>query len=148
MDIDWGYYGGMLSIGSGLDEDTRETYTEGECYLLAFALWQLGLGELVAVVPDDTEKISVLTHWSHMAVRIPEGYILDADGLNEPGLILENYGWSFDGKVKILPVNLQEYEDLIDGQAESIFGNETVMAVAEALQSWKAKLPPLKVLEG
>lgn len=48
--LGYGYYGGLLSIGSELEEEIRERYTEGECYLLALALHSLELGELIAVV--------------------------------------------------------------------------------------------------
>lgn len=143
--LDYGYYGGLLSIGSELEEEIRERYTEGECYLLALALHSLGLGELVAVV-DDTAALDDRTSWTHMAVRIPEGYILDADGLNEPGITLQNYGWDLPEGGAIVSIDLPSYETLIHGQADSIFTMEDTIEVAQELQAWLAKVPPLKPL--
>lgn len=143
--LDYGYYGGLLSIGSELEEEIRERYTEGECYLLALALHSLGLGELVAVV-DGTAPLDDRTSWTHMALRTPEGYILDADGLNEPGITLQNYGWDLPESGAIASIDLPSYETLIHGQADSIFTMEDTLKVALELQAWLAKIPPLKPL--
>jgi len=143
--IDYGYYSGMLSIGSELDEDTRETYTEGDCYLLAWELAELGLGELVAVV-DPLQPVARRRAWTHMAVRTPEGYILDADGLNEPGLTLSNYGWELPRGGAIEAISLEEYGVLIDSQPGSIHSTPTVRLVALELKAWLKTMPPLAPL--
>jgi len=143
--IDYGYYSGMLSIGSELDSETRETYTEGDCYLLALELHRLGLGELVAVI-DPTKPAGTRRDWTHMAVRTPEGYILDADGLNEPGLIRSNYGWPLAGDGAVETISQEEYSVLIGGQSESIYGHAEVRIVALELKGWLATLPPLAPL--
>lgn len=141
--IDYGYYSGMLSIGSNLDEETRDTYTQGDCYLLALELQHLGLGELVAVMTPTTNYTRGA--WNHMAVRTPDGYILDADGLNEPGLTLSNYGDELpDSKLEAITVD--EYRTLVGGQSESIHDTDEVHQVALKLQAWLAKVPPLAPL--
>ena len=143
--IDYGYYDGMLSIGSDLDEDTRETYTEGDCYLLALELHLLGLGELVAVV-DPLQPVARRRAWTHMAVRTLEGYILDADGLNEPGIALSNYGHELPQGGVIEAITLEDYGVLIDSKAESIHSTPTVKLVALELKGWLQTVPPLAPL--
>lgn len=145
--LDYGYYGGLLSIGSELQEADRENYTEGDCYLLAKELHLLGLGELVIVAREGSEATSPpLRSWTHMAVRTPEGYILDADGLNEPGITLQNYGDTYGNRAAIQPIDLEDYAGLTSDQAESIFEGDYTRGIALELQAWLAKVPPLKPL--
>lgn len=142
--LDYGYYGGLLSIGSELHEADRDNYTEGDCYLLAKELHLLGLGELVIVtragLPEEGKS------WTHMAVRTPEGYILDADGLNEPGITLQNYGDAYGDQAIIHPTDLEGYAELTGDQATSIFEGDYTRGIALELQDWLAKVPPLKPL--
>ena len=143
--LDYGYYGGLLSIGSELDESDRETYTEGDCYLLAKELHLLGLGELVIVTREGASDRG--RSWTHMAVRTPEGYILDADGLNEPGLTLQNYGDVYGNQAVIHPTDLRGYEELTGDQSQSIFEGDYTRSIALELQRWLEKVPPLKPLD-
>lgn len=76
-----------------------------------------------------------------------DGYIIDADGLNEPGIIFQNYGWSLPEGGAIVPLDLSTYEILIHGQADSIFELEDTMAVARELQSWLQRIPALDSLD-
>jgi len=135
-------WNGMLSTPSELHEWTVEIYTEGDCYLLAPELAKLGLGELVAII-DGNEPLSGSTSWTHMAVLTPEGYILDAEGLNDPSITLENYGWDLPKGATIQKLGTDGWSILVKGQAESIQTQEELEATARELRDWYLALGPI-----
>lgn len=134
------FWQGKLSIASSFDEDTIDSYTSGDCYILARVLHELGLGELV-VVTDGADR------WSHMAVRTPEGYILDVEGINDPSITLTNYGQSYSNGGLIEALDLATYERLTDDQAQSIVTSEEVLKAAKSLQAMVECLPELPALD-
>lgn len=140
------FWEGKLSIASDFDEYTIDTYTQGDCYILALALHRLGLGELIAVT-DGSPVLDGRTSWTHMAVRTPEGYILDVDGLNDPSITLSNYGWEYANGGTIQPLSLSDYDFLIQGQAQSIWTDGDVLEVAEKLQALFGSIPGLPTLD-
>lgn len=142
--LNYGYYGGLLSIGSDLHEGDVEVYTEGDCYLLARELHALGLGELVIVTRDGSKDTAPeLRPWSHMAVRTPEGYVLDADGLNDPGITLQNYGDRYGDSAVVQPITVEEYAGLTSDQSVSIFEGDYTREIARAIRAWFERMPPL-----
>ena len=129
------FWNGKLSTPSELNEWTVETYTEGDCYLLAPELAKLGLGELVAII-DGNAPLDGRTSWTHMAVLTQEGYILDAEGLNDPSITLENYGWDLPKGATIQKLGTDGWNILVKGQSESIQTQDDLEATARELRDW------------
>jgi hypothetical protein len=77
-------------------ENTREAFTNGDCWALALAVRQLTGLPLVFSSPDpdgydeDPEFL-----WDHVAVTLPDGTVLDVDGIEERERWADSWG-SFD----------------------------------------------------
>lgn len=105
------------------DEYEMDTYTAGECYRLARALEQLGVGELTAVTTADKPN-----GWNHMVVKLPDGRYLDIVGIHTEDVLKENWA---DGDGLLAPVT--DYEDAIRGQGVGAITDEDAMEAAVRL---------------
>jgi hypothetical protein len=106
------------------DEYEMDTYTAGECYRLARALEQLGVGELTAVTTEDDP-----TGWNHMVVKLPgEERYMDIVGIHTAEELKTNWA---DGDGLLAPV--LDYEDAIRGQGQGAYTDEDAQEVAVRL---------------
>lgn len=72
-------------------------YTEGDCWALAGALHDLTGWQVVAVIPDTPDAIppgKFASDWYHMAVRTPDGRILDIQGATSETAFLTRWRYS------------------------------------------------------
>lgn len=107
------------------DEYEMDTYTAGECYRLAHALEQLGVGRLVSVTTRDKP-----TSWKHMLVETADGRYVDIEGIHTARQIAER--WFDDPKTgMITPV--ADYEGAIRGQGQGAYTDEDAQEAAVRL---------------
>lgn len=105
------------------DEYEMDTYTSGECYRLARALEQLGVGELTAVTTEDKPS-----GWNHMVVKLPAGRYLDIVGIHTEDELKENWA---DGNGLLAPIH--DYDEQIRGQGIGAITDENAMETAVRL---------------
>lgn len=105
------------------DEYEMDTYTSGECYRLARALEQLGVGELTAVTTVDKPS-----GWNHMVVKLPDGRCLDIVGIHTAAELKENWA---DGNGHLAPIH--DYEEQIRGQGIGAITDKDAREAAQRL---------------
>lgn len=107
------------------DEYEMDTYTSGECYRLARALEQLGVGKLVAITTKDKP-----TGWRHMLVETDDGRYVDIEGIHTPERIAERW---FDDPADGLVVPVLDYDEAIRGQGQGAYTDEDAQEAAVRL---------------
>ena len=115
---------------SDIDDHTCDRYTNGDCFLLAKKLADLGFGELVAVVQSDDWEL-----WSHMAVKIGSDAYLDVEGIWSSDDLLDNYTRG-RSPMKLMEITTEEYDELVVGQLPGTDSDEELEALANTLIAW------------
>lgn len=106
------------------DEYEMDRYTSGECYRLARALEQLGVGELTAVTTEDKPN-----GWNHMVVKLHgEDRYIDIVGIHTGDELRANWA---DGDGHLAPI--ADYEEQIRGQGQGAVTDEDAMETAVRL---------------
>lgn len=121
-------------ICSDIDENTCDLYTSGDCYVLAKELFDQEVGELSAVVVQDRWDC-----WTHMAVKIGPDSYLDVEGISSSEELIECHSRG-NHKMTVIPIDEEEYSELIIGQHRQIESPKKVTMLAEALLSWLEEL--------
>jgi hypothetical protein len=68
----------------GFARSTVSDFTEGGCWLLARALHKRTGWPVIALgVERDLEEAADERYWEHMAVRMPDGHLLDVTGSHD-----------------------------------------------------------------
>lgn len=111
------------------DDLDIDTYTAGDCWWLARALYDLGAGALTIVADRQLND-----HWRHMLVTTPEGTLLDIEGLHSPCELVDRYG-DASGWV-IRTVSEQEWEHMVKHQSLPRDSESQVRDVAHELLTW------------
>ena len=76
----------------GFRRAVRYAFTHGDCWALAHHLRERTGWDIVAVGIKGEEHLDVPTrHWAHMAVRTPNGQILDVTGLHSESDFLRRW---------------------------------------------------------
>lgn len=107
-------------------DDIVASFTEGDCWVLAQAIHQTTGWMIVAVgacEEDPVEEITVGPDWVHMAVRTPQGHLLDIMGLHKDEEKFLDRWWDdaaaryCQPEVYLFDVNTPEqFHDLTQGQ--------------------------------
>lgn len=141
-----------LASPSTITLEEIEAFTEGDCWLLAEALWMAtGTWTLVAISaceenPVD-EVLSSGIDWVHLAVRTPDGLIVDIEGVHTD---LEAYfqRWMPVAEERYIEPFLdlyeifdyEEYEDIVRDQSPVYeFDGDRIDAIVQELISRAAK---------
>ena len=123
---------------SPLDEADVDAFTGGDCNHLAQRLYER-LGWEPVIVTTDGHG------WTHVGVRSPDGYVLDAEGISDGDHILnsDTYAGMFsdeeleasEGEVFLAEMPPTERE-FIAAEYETYSDRERVERVAEQLIAW------------
>lgn len=117
-------------IFSDIDEYTCDLYTSGDCYVLAKELFDQGIGELAAVVVKGQWEC-----WSHMAVKVGPDSYLDVEGLSSSEELAMSYARG-GHNMTVIPINEEEYFEMIEGQARQMRPPYEVTQLAYDLIDW------------
>ncbi len=107
------------------DEYEMDTYTSGECYRLARALEQLGVGRLVAITTRDKPN-----GWSHMLVETADGRYVDIEGIHTAEQVAQRW---FDDPETGMIAPVTDYEEAIRGQGQGAYTDEDAQEAAVRL---------------
>lgn len=107
------------------DEYEMDTYTAGECYRLARALEQLGVGQLVTVTTRGKPG-----SWKHMLVETADGRYVDIEGIHTAERVAERW---FDDPETGMIAPVTDYEEAIRGQGQGAYTDEDAQEAAVRL---------------
>lgn len=98
--------------------DEHEAFSFGDCWLLARALHNITGWTMVAVGCTGGFVNGVLRDWVHIAVRTPEGQVLDIGGLHQDADVVTMWAddfWMFSGEtgsIEVFDITVQDWEGL------------------------------------
>lgn len=102
----------------------QEAFTYGDCWLLARALHNITGWQMVAVGNTGGKASGVLRDWAHMAVRTPQGTILDITGTHDDKDILDVWSEQFSfmsaeqGVMEVFDVAPEDWFGLTEEQIQ------------------------------
>lgn len=102
----------------------QEAFTYGDCWLLARALCNITGWQMVAVGNTGGKASGVLRDWVHMAVRTPQGTIVDISGIHEDKGILDAWSEQFSfmsseqGDMEVFDVTPEDWFGLTEEQCQ------------------------------
>lgn len=101
----------------------QEAFSFGDCWLLTRALHNITGWQMVAVGCTGGKDAGILRDWTHIAVRTPEGLILDITGLHTDEDIERQWADNFrlfsdeEGSIEIFDIDVNAWEGLTMGQS-------------------------------
>lgn len=117
-------------IFSDIDEQTCDLYTSGDCYVLAKELFNQDVGQLAAVVVQGRWDC-----WSHMVVKIGPDSYLDVEGISSAEELVTSHSRGRH-QMTVIPIEEEEYFEMIEGQHGQIESPEKVSELAHDLICW------------
>lgn len=103
--------------------DEQEAFTFGDCWLLARAMHNITGWQMVAVGCTGGAVDGMLRDWVHIAVRTPQGLILDINGLHTDDEVRDQWQGEFwmvsdeEGVIEIFDIDVAFWEGLTDDQS-------------------------------
>lgn len=102
-----------MTAAVDFDEDTVDTYTTSECWALAWSLYTLTGWPPVAII-----GVSGLGWaWRHVAVRRPDGILVDINGAATEAEMLDLWRYELDdpdsARIVDLPTDRDAYSDAV-----------------------------------
>lgn len=117
------------------EQDDHDTFTAGDCWKLAHELHLRGIGALVSITDREDSDF-----WVHMAVELPDGNFLDANGIQTRDQILRRWaGFLPSGKSAtetLDAANGARWNELTWGQNQDDTAPEDVSNFADQLIEW------------
>lgn len=108
----------ISNIYFDLDQYLVEAYTSGDCWMLAHQIHDITGWDVVALgEPDDTQNNPAKLDWYHMANLLPDGRVLDINGIhNQHDVMREWIGESETAVITTLndKSHLDDREPLFD----------------------------------
>lgn len=124
----------LLEI-SPCDDEQVDLFTSSDCWKLARELHLRGVGKLAAI-----SESSDPDYWCHMAVELPDGTYLDAQGVQSREQFLTRWrGFVLRGDAAISyydPRDEAHWEALTEDQEPDVGSQEDVDSAAELLIEW------------
>lgn len=103
--------------------DEQEAFTWGDCWLLARAMHNITGWQMVAVGCSGGRADGALRDWVHIAVRTPEGSILDIDGFHTDDETTARWREDFwmvsaeEGDIEVFDVDVDMWNGLTEDQS-------------------------------
>lgn len=107
------------------DEYEMDMYTSGECYRLARALEQLGVGRLVAIASRNKPD-----SWVHMLVETADGRYVDIEGIHTAEDVAARWFNWFEAPESGTISPVPDYEEGIRGQGQGACTEEDAQEAA------------------
>ena len=126
----------LLIEASNCTAEEVEIFTESDCWVLAKELQDRGIGEIVGITEVSDSEL-----WRHMAVALPDGYFLDAHGIQTKDQLLTRWSeYCENGEGRLTNYGTptpERWSDLTNEQVGfRLSYNEDVLAVADKLEEW------------